>query len=593
MASQYPQYEAPPVETMLALGVGQPSVDYLSGAHKLVSSALTKPNDDPELFQYGNKPGQLSLRNEISKMLCRYTKDNINPKNLYVTNGVSQAVFMLASLFKIKATYVMLQDPTYFIMLNTFIDLGYTGLAFDLANYDSTHDTLTRLFGQNPYQHVIMYIVPFHQNPTGKCITPQEKLTLKSMCKIFPNLLVISDETYQMLSFDNTTDFPSLASPDVPNIVAVGTFSKILAPALRLGWMTIHNDKLITQLNNSGFMDSGGGVNPVIGLLVENIIKSPQFNENLDSMRTSLRVKCEYMKSVIERYSDLFDVSCPTGGYFLWVKSKTVSALKVLEIANKHKMSFHVGSKFSIAGNHADCFRLSFSYYSLNHILAVFAERFDLIARDIVEYNNVKNVDVYVLGGRGKLGTLIVEECAKCGYNPIVLNDMNFSINKLHHNVFVDVSSPTGTKNLITALFEKDYMVPLIIGTTGDLPTDLIEEYGLIAPVTVVPNFSIGVTMLYDMLKHVPANYWNCHIEDIHHTKKLDAPSGTAKALANAIKNSSDISPQILSSRIGDVVGTHHIHFYTENEEVTISHVAKDRRLFAVGCVRLIKEIFE
>jgi len=200
-----------------------------------------------------------------------------------------------------------------------------------------------------------------------------------------------------------------------------------------------------------------------------------------------------------------------------------------------------------------------------------------------------------MFGHNGKLGTLIADECQKIGYQikPIP-RDCLFQIDLAQNQIIVDVSSPIGTKKLIEALlFAKAYF-PLIIGTTGDLPWNLIEEYKKYANVIVSSNFSVGINMVNSMLEHIDAeshSYWKADILDIHHMAKVDAPSGTAKKFKSILEAQQFKSVPIQSERIGNIVGTHTIHLDSEYEEVTINHNAKDRRLFAKGCIKLIKSL--
>jgi DNA-binding transcriptional MocR family regulator len=228
--SIYTQYTVPNADTMLALGVGQPCPKYFEIMRSVPT--VEKPLD---LFQYGLCVGSSKYRTAVANMLTNFTGVDVNPDQLYMTNGVSQAVFMLSALLKGK--HVFVEDPTYFIMLKTFTDLGYESHTLDLNNLVAYDDELGKLFDANPDQTIITYVVPFYQNPTGKTISDDKIDMLARLCDKYPKLLILSDETYQMVSFDGT-QHKSL-SWFHKNILSLGTFSKILAPACRLGWMPI------------------------------------------------------------------------------------------------------------------------------------------------------------------------------------------------------------------------------------------------------------------------------------------------------------------------------------------------------------------
>jgi 2-aminoadipate transaminase len=605
--SIYAQYKVPDADTMLALGVGQPCPYYFEIMQSL------PPTEKPlDVFQYGMCVGSSKYRTAVANMLTTFTGAEVNADQLYMTNGVSQAVFMLSALFRGK--HVFVEDPTYFIMLKTFTDLGYESHTLDLARLDSFDDELGKLFDANPDQTIITYIVPFYQNPTGKTIDEDIINSLAGLCDKYPKLMILSDETYQMVSFDGTKH--KSLSWYHKNILSLGTFSKILAPACRLGWIHTTNTDIIHFLDETGFMDSGGSVNPIIGFDVANIISLPLFSEHLILLRKSLFQKSKLLFDALSLYPDCFEVNPVNGGYFLWVKSKLISATQLLDIAKTHKVSFHVGSKFSHKKNYGDYFRLSFSYYKVRD-LKLFSERLEKIVKDVqsvvhnfgslIAEECVKNVrsfvtqiNVHILGCKGKLGSLIADECIKNSYNVFEIpRDCAIKLHIPHDkidrstekNIVVDVSSPLGTKTLLEYLLEHKIYVTLIIGTTGELPIDLIEEYKKYANVHIKPNFSIGVNMIDSMLQTLEPHYWTADIYDLHHIAKKDAPSGTAKRFKTSMESAVDTEIKIKSERIGGVVGHHEINLESECETIKITHIAHDRRIFAKGCVQLIKQI--
>ncbi len=148
--------------------------------------------------------------------------------------------------------------------------------------------------------------------------------------------------------------------------------------------------------------------------------------------------------------------------------------------------------------------------------------------------------------------------------------------------------------------------IPVVSGTTGWL--DRLNEIKQLCErkeqtLFYASNFSIGVNILFELNNHLAGIMntqpeYEANITEIHHTKKLDAPSGTAISLANDIinkierKNKWELSKQshkgtvgIEAIREGDVPGTHNIKYESELDNITISHKAKSRRGFALGAV--------
>jgi 4-hydroxy-tetrahydrodipicolinate reductase len=154
--------------------------------------------------------------------------------------------------------------------------------------------------------------------------------------------------------------------------------------------------------------------------------------------------------------------------------------------------------------------------------------------------------------------------------------------------VLLDVTSDIGCYFLLKNLIENKIYYPLVIGSTGNLPFDLIKEYSIHTQVAQISNFSDGITNILNILPQINLPNSDIKIFETHHTEKKDAPSGTAKTLADKIKLSHS---KIFSAREGDVYGVHEIIYENDNEKITIIHESKNRNIFAIGCIKWIEKI--
>ena len=159
-------------------------------------------------------------------------------------------------------------------------------------------------------------------------------------------------------------------------------------------------------------------------------------------------------------------------------------------------------------------------------------------------------------------------------------------------DVAVEFTEPGAAAANISACLRAK--VPVVAGTTGwydALPgvTQLARETG--TGLLWSPNFSLGVNVFLEVARYAAAliratEGFDAHIVEIHHTRKKDAPSGTANAIAREASAGLGRQVPITSVRTGDVPGTHELIFDGPHEQLTISHVARDRRVFAEGAVR-------
>lgn len=151
-------------------------------------------------------------------------------------------------------------------------------------------------------------------------------------------------------------------------------------------------------------------------------------------------------------------------------------------------------------------------------------------------------------------------------------------------DVVLDFSNPEILKNELK--FCSQHNIPLALFTTGhnqDAVT-LINEYSKIIPIFMSSNTSFGINLICHILKTC-CQYFDSYDIDIvesHHKNKIDCPSGTAKDFAKLLFNH---SPHIHSIRAGDIVGKHDIILSSQYEQITISHQAFDRKLFAKGAL--------
>jgi 4-hydroxy-tetrahydrodipicolinate reductase len=202
--------------------------------------------------------------------------------------------------------------------------------------------------------------------------------------------------------------------------------------------------------------------------------------------------------------------------------------------------------------------------------------------------------------GYGKMGKMIEEIALSKGDTIIGIIDTDSDWQRFDKNssckevVAIDFSIPSKVLDNIEKAWERN--IPIVVGTTGWY--DKLEEITEKAKqnnktIFWASNFSIGV-FLFDKLNAYLANLmkdfndYTPSIKEIHHIHKLDAPSGTAISLANTLVQNHTIEKQDLkieSIREGEVCGTHSINYFSQVDEIEITHAAHSRKGFALGAV--------
>jgi 4-hydroxy-tetrahydrodipicolinate reductase len=166
-----------------------------------------------------------------------------------------------------------------------------------------------------------------------------------------------------------------------------------------------------------------------------------------------------------------------------------------------------------------------------------------------------------------------------------------FAADELHgvpaFDVAIDFSLPEGVDAILAACVERG--VALVSGTTGLSPLQIeaLDRAATRIPVLWASNFSLGVAVLHDLVERAARVLpgWDCDIVEAHHTRKLDAPSGTALTLG-ASAETGGASPRYASLRAGDIVGEHLVQFTTAGERIELIHRATNRDIFARGALQ-------
>ena len=167
-------------------------------------------------------------------------------------------------------------------------------------------------------------------------------------------------------------------------------------------------------------------------------------------------------------------------------------------------------------------------------------------------------------------------------------------------DVVVDFSRPESSLNIINKCIENKK--PIVIGTTGfnDEQLQIIKEASQDIPVLLSYNMSKGIFFLKKSIKdflHKNQHNFECVIHEVHHTEKVDSPSGTAIELEKTIQNNDTnkiiSSICIESKRVFGVNGIHEVRFFNNNDSIVFKHEALSRNIFSEGALAIAKSILK
>ena len=214
-----------------------------------------------------------------------------------------------------------------------------------------------------------------------------------------------------------------------------------------------------------------------------------------------------------------------------------------------------------------------------------------------------------VCGANGAMGKLICAALGESVIGKVSIDGENgvpktfAELGEMNADVVIDFSHHTAVNEVLA--YAKAIGSAAVIGTTGHTPEEkaLIDEAAKEIPVFFTGNVSMGIAVLCRLAKQAAAYFPDADIEivEVHHNRKVDAPSGTALMLFNAIK---EVRPQAVANcgragegkrtkeeigisalRLGSVVGVHEIHIHTGTQSLTLKHEAVTRAMLADGAV--------
>ena len=353
------QAELPP--EMIDFGVGQPDFDILPLEIVRRAAAERLAAGDTTLLNYGYEQGDGYFRLALADFLTRGYAMPVDADSLLVTAGASQALDMLCTLYTQPGDVILVEEPTYFIALRIFADhrLRVVGVPTDAhgLRMDALEDAVVE------HRPALVYVIPSFQNPTGATLPEDRRRQLADLSRRH-GFTVVADEVYQLLGYTETPPAPMAAYLDRGNIISVGSFSKILAPGLRLGWLQAA-PAVIERLVNGGLIFSGGSLNHFTSNIVRVALERGWQDEYLAELHALYRTRIDVLDAALRaELGERVRYTKPTGGYFFWLRlPEGVDAAALRPRAQALNVDFRPGINFSGNDGLHNYLRLSFAFY--------------------------------------------------------------------------------------------------------------------------------------------------------------------------------------------------------------------------------------
>ncbi|XP_076454760.1 2-aminoadipate transaminase-like [Babylonia areolata] len=380
--------------TVPCLANGSPGPETLQGLTELLRTATARTLGDQtdiiSLLDYGPERGDAEFREQLAAFLSRHYGDTVTSDNLMVTCGAMLGLRLILTTLCDLSCPVFVEDPTFWgalSMLRHDLHVNVIPAPCDDDGLDTEAlDRLLTAHRPKPDEErtkkpfwAMVYTIPVFNNPTGRCHSAARCRRLVELARQH-DVLVVAEDVYNLLHFgeeDGPHPPPRLLTYDHPwdpehrgHVLSNCTFSKLLAPGLRLGWVE-GPDSILRHLHGSELLKVGGSLNHYTSRLISTALKLGLIDQHLKRVRMvykrRMEAVCRVLRNNLPRGATFFE---PQGGLFVWVVFPPgCDTEKMLKwTSDRHRLTFLPGISTSPGGRHGHCTRVSISFYP-EHVL--------------------------------------------------------------------------------------------------------------------------------------------------------------------------------------------------------------------------------
>jgi 2-aminoadipate transaminase len=311
---------------------------------------------------YGDVQGNLDLRQEILTQFGSYYGD-CKPQELLLTYGITEAITLTARSLLQKDDIVIVEAPTYHWALPEFraqgakviqIPVDKDGLRVDLLELE-----LERA-NRSGARVKLIYCMPTFHNPAGATMSLSRRRRLLDLAREF-QVIVLEDDPYFELRYRGSA-LPPLITLDKSNsVIHSSSFSKLIAPGVRIGWLLTHAAQLMQSLMKL----KPNGTNPMLAAVILNYLKSGALTDQLETIREYYRQSQEICSTTLARLAHLQISALEiAGGFYFWLRLPPHwSADDFAMYTGKHQIDISSGNAFFAEAPTEQAVRLAFSSF--------------------------------------------------------------------------------------------------------------------------------------------------------------------------------------------------------------------------------------
>ena len=315
-----------------------------------------------EALQYGSGQGHPKLREQICDVMA-LEGIRANPDDVVITTGSQQALDLISRIFIDPGDVVLVEAPSYVGALGTFRQYQASVVHVEMDNDGLVPDSLraaiksVRTTGR---KIKFLYLIPNYQNPTGVCLPADRRTEILSICRE-EEIFVVEDNPYGLLGFDKPSP-NAMRAEDSENVIYLGSFSKTIAPGLRVGWALVPQslkDKLVISSESSILCPSN-----FTQLTISSYLADQPWRDQIASFCELYKVRRDAMLESLEQH---FPAEAkwtkPGGGFYVWVNLPAeIDTKALMPKAIVAKVAYVPGNAFYADGLGSWSMRLSYCH---------------------------------------------------------------------------------------------------------------------------------------------------------------------------------------------------------------------------------------
>lgn len=332
-----------------ALAQNPSLIDFASGE---LSADLAPTDEIAELMRgnaytsylgYDNPQGSIPLRQALVDYLNNYRRIRTTDSSILITSGSQQSLFLITQCLLSPGDAVAIEDPSYCYSLPMFQSAGLRLFRLPVDNNGVQPEDIRTLYKKHRIKMV--FLNPNYQNPTGTLLSDERrKQLLDVICEL--GLPIVEDDPYSLTSYEGVPPLPLKSMDTMGSVLYIGSFSKIAASGLRIGWMVAPRSIVERLADARQQMDFGLSIIPQ--QIAGQFLQSSYFAPHLERLRIQLQFKRDLLiKSLEKELSGLIEYTVPEGGLHLWCKLlPNIPDGKLLEESIKNGIVFVPGSVY-------------------------------------------------------------------------------------------------------------------------------------------------------------------------------------------------------------------------------------------------------